>query len=185
MTKKNRTQEKIMNSLLILMERKPLEQISMSEIAEKAQINRTTLYRHFEDKYHIIEEREILFFSEFAASFKTNYQQSLSEHLEDRNQKLIQTLKVIEKHRFFLKIMLGPNGEMSFNTQLQQILKDIFYKRETLVKEVFTNLDITLTQVYHSQALIGIINYWANHDDLDLIYIYNFISDYTSKILVD
>lgn len=81
--------------------------------------------------------------------------------------------------------MLGPNGEMSFNTQLQQILKDIFYKRETLVKEVFTNLDITLTQVYHSQALIGIINYWANHDDLDLVYIYNFISDYTSKILVD
>lgn len=185
MSKKNRTQEKIMNSLLALMETKALEHISMSDIAKKANVNRTTLYRHFEDKYHIIEEREKLFFSEFKSVFKTTRNLSISEQLKYRNNDLLEILTVIQKHHYFLKIMLGPNGEMSFNTKFQKVLKDIFYKREVIVKEVFTNMDSTLIQVYHSQALVGIITYWVNHNDVDISYIYKFLTDYSLKIIAD
>lgn len=44
----------IMESLLLLLQEKSLEEISVKEIVEKAGVNRSTYYRHFESKLDVI-----------------------------------------------------------------------------------------------------------------------------------
>lgn len=50
----NESKELIENSLIRLLKKKPLNNISMTEIAEEAEVVRMTLYRHFRTKEEII-----------------------------------------------------------------------------------------------------------------------------------
>ena len=64
-----RTKSDILSAVLTLLERKPLDKISIADIAAEAKINRATFYLHFMDKYdalgqlvdaHLEPLREIL-----------------------------------------------------------------------------------------------------------------------------
>lgn len=49
-----RTKTFLSRTLLKLMEEKPLEKISVTDICDNALVHRTTFYKHFEDKYHLL-----------------------------------------------------------------------------------------------------------------------------------
>lgn len=48
-----KTKKNIYEALVEIMEHKSFEEIRVSEICEKALINRSTFYAHFEDKYDL------------------------------------------------------------------------------------------------------------------------------------
>lgn len=50
-----KTKKNIYESFLHLLERNAFENIKVSEICEKAMINRSTFYAHFEDKYCLLD----------------------------------------------------------------------------------------------------------------------------------
>ena len=56
--KTEQTKNKIRQVLLELLEKESINQLSTSQIARKAEINRVTLYRHFDDKWEILESIE-------------------------------------------------------------------------------------------------------------------------------
>lgn len=49
-----KTKKNIYNSILSIMRDKPFEEIKVSDICEKALINRSTFYAHFNDKYELL-----------------------------------------------------------------------------------------------------------------------------------
>jgi AcrR family transcriptional regulator len=49
-----RTRHLLQEALDWLLTRKPLRQITVQDITERAQVNRTTFYAHFEDKYELL-----------------------------------------------------------------------------------------------------------------------------------
>jgi AcrR family transcriptional regulator len=51
-----RTRQFIMDAFAELLEQKPFEKIGINEIADLANINRSTFYLHFEDKYALLDE---------------------------------------------------------------------------------------------------------------------------------
>ena len=55
-----KTQKKFEESLLKLMETKKFEAITVNDITELADVNRSTFYRHYLDKYELLEKIAIL-----------------------------------------------------------------------------------------------------------------------------
>ncbi len=53
-----RTRRNIINAFIALRSRKPLEKISIKELAEAAQINKATFYSHYHDIYDLSEQLE-------------------------------------------------------------------------------------------------------------------------------
>ena len=53
-----KTQKKFEESLLKLMETKKFEAITVNDITELANFNRSTFYRHYFDKYELLEKIE-------------------------------------------------------------------------------------------------------------------------------
>ena len=53
-----KTQKKFEESLLKLMETKKFEAITVNDITELADVNRSTFYRHYFDKYELLEKVE-------------------------------------------------------------------------------------------------------------------------------
>lgn len=51
----DRTTRDIINAFMDLLDQKSFEKISVQDIIEKTMINRSTFYRHFQDKYAILE----------------------------------------------------------------------------------------------------------------------------------
>lgn len=65
-----KTKKILYESLLALMKEKPFEEIKVSDICEKALINRSTFYAHYTDKYELF------------SSYIDNLKSSLSKELE-------------------------------------------------------------------------------------------------------
>lgn len=49
-----RTRKLLSNTLLDMMEKEPIEKISVKDLCDNAMVNRATFYSHFEDKYHLL-----------------------------------------------------------------------------------------------------------------------------------
>ena len=56
--KTTKTQKKIQQSLLDLMKSKKFETITVNDITSLTDINRSTFYRHYVDKYEVLEKIE-------------------------------------------------------------------------------------------------------------------------------
>ena len=52
--RQRRTKKFLMTALMELMEERPLSEISVVDICERAMVHRTTFYAHFEDKYALL-----------------------------------------------------------------------------------------------------------------------------------
>jgi len=50
-----RTHKLLSNSLISLLKEKSFDDIRISDICDEAMVHRTTFYKHFEDKYHLLE----------------------------------------------------------------------------------------------------------------------------------
>ncbi|WP_410405695.1 TetR/AcrR family transcriptional regulator [Lactobacillus gasseri] len=61
--KSKKTDQIIESALLKLMDSSDLNKITMNELADMANINRVTIYRHFNDKWAIIEQIEARLFT--------------------------------------------------------------------------------------------------------------------------
>ena len=61
----NQTDQKIRNALLSLITAKPFAKVSTDQICKTADINRSTFYRHFADKYLVLEKIEADLLSKF------------------------------------------------------------------------------------------------------------------------
>ena len=75
------TQKALRDSLIELMQKKPISKITIKELCENADINRTTFYAHYTDQYDLlkhIEDETLSWGKEMIANFSPN---SGKEHI--------------------------------------------------------------------------------------------------------
>src|SRR5699024_9614754 len=61
----SRTKKRLRESLTTLMQEKPVQSITVREIAELADINRSTFYLHYQDVYDMVTQIQDDMFQEF------------------------------------------------------------------------------------------------------------------------
>ncbi|MEC5119167.1 TetR/AcrR family transcriptional regulator, partial [Lactiplantibacillus plantarum] len=120
--KKNGETDRIIESALLkLMESRDLNKISMNELAAMANINRVTIYRHFNDKWTIIEQIE----SKFFTALKKPHQQMLDQlALKSDNgiEYLTNFLQVFKDNLTTIRILTSSHGDLSFSAKLMNHL---------------------------------------------------------------
>ncbi|GHO92822.1 TetR family transcriptional regulator [Reticulibacter mediterranei] len=114
-----RTHKLLWEALLSLLEQRPLESISVTEICEKAMVHRVTFYKHFEDKYDLLEY-----------GLQATRMQLIEElHQEETSQtkrKHIRMLEQIAKHQRLYSLMMVEKETHSLPSLMrQQLTKDI------------------------------------------------------------
>ena len=77
--------DSLTEALLILMKQKPFEQISVTELTEKAGVGRVSFYRCFESKEDILtgmlDQAAIRWWEQFNAQGRTDYVRGIFEHI--------------------------------------------------------------------------------------------------------
>lgn len=106
------TKTVLKDSLLELLKKKPIEKITVSELAEKADVNRATLYIHYYDAFDLLEKIE----DEFYGNIKKSFENFEAERFEI----ILETiLNEIYENRKLCEVLFGQFGDMKF---LEKIL---------------------------------------------------------------
>lgn len=160
--KSKKTDQIIESALLKLMDSSDLNKITMNELADMANINRVTIYRHFNDKWAIIEQIEARLFT----ALKKPHQKMLDQlALKSDNgiEYLTNFLQVFKDNLVTIRILISSHGDLSFSTKLMDHLLEMEGLSHSLMHLQANNDLQELFSYYSISALIGIIRFWTIH----------------------
>lgn len=157
------TKRKLSKSLISLLTSKSITEIDVSELCEKAGINRTTFYKHYASLYHLLDELIVQFFKRIETLFL-----SLSSG-ENTTSKVAYLLKYLKQNREFVTIIMNNNSFSSISERLIQlnficnlINSNIQYRKNDYVSEDYY-VDFIIS------GWIAAIRRWVNENcDLDV-----------------
>ena len=110
------TKKRLYESLMKLVGKKPLNQVTVKEITEDADVNRSTFYFHYQDVSSMVVEMEDKFLQDFSVALTA---------LEQKSHDFIAILvRCLENHRNLCKLLLGSNGDMAFVEKMKAIVAE-------------------------------------------------------------
>lgn len=146
----------LQDSLIELMKEKPISKITIKELCEKADINRSTFYAHFTDQYDLLRKIEDETLS-WAKEAVTNLMGKPDKHeameiLEGIFQNLIEN----SRH---LQVLMSEQGDIDFQKQLfTQIYKQCGIN---LAATYDKNSDLKGSYfIFAVNGSVGLIQHW-------------------------
>lgn len=166
-----RTKESIRDALVELINEKGFEATTVKDITTKAKINRGTFYSHYQDKYDLMTKCEEEFMHEMADRILKNVPNFFADADTASPAATPFTLLVsffdyINQNRSFMRAVLGPKGDLSFQTKLKKFVwKTLFESNKNpLIKQENFLVPANYLISYIASAHIGVIQQWLDSD---------------------
>ncbi|RYG72368.1 TetR/AcrR family transcriptional regulator [Lentibacillus lipolyticus] len=159
--RKKYTRMVLKDSLINLLKTKPISAITVKEICEQADINRSTFYTHYNDQFDLLEQIE----AEIIADLNTYLRQYNFEQEEESLQMTEKLLEYVASKKEICQTLLSGNGDLSFERRIMDVT------RQFLIKSWTDNSDIDeRISEYASTFIISgsiyVIKHWlANNLD--------------------
>ena len=152
-------------ALLELLEKKDIEFITITEITQRAGVNRTTFYLHYDNIDDLLEETVSYINKEFVNSFNTNATPEInskeSAFLITDNQ-LIPYLNFCKKNKRILKLVHQKPNLFQMEKAYRKMYETIFYPAVSQFLSDETQKIYNLE--FFTQGISGIIYKWIELD---------------------
>lgn len=160
-----RTKQLLKEALLTLLKEVEFEEITIKKLTTYAQINRSTFYAHFYDKYDLLEKtinEELISFVEEVAP-KSEEELTLANI---PNPFYLRATQYIYQHGEFFKVMMGENGISSFQQQFLKIIEKHMLNHLEKLHPHLNKMEIPkeLFVSYVAHGYVGVISYWLEND---------------------
>ena len=152
-------------ALLDLLEKKEIEFISVTEIAKKAGVNRSTFYLHYENVYELLEETIENTNKKFLQSFKNCEKPDVTSRLGAflvTEEFLVPYLKFCRENKRLFKLAHKRPTVFGNKKAYQNMYEKVFYPAVSqFIKE--ENARVYVLEFF-TQGVVGIINKWVEDD---------------------
>jgi AcrR family transcriptional regulator len=151
-----KTQESMKKAVIELMTEKNFDDITIQDIADRANINRGTIYLHYQDKFDLLDKliqghiNELGEMGEWACKL-------------DWGNALIPFFEYFEKNYLFFSTMLASKGAPSFRSRLLEFVMEGFKGEIDKDSERNTDLSEDVMLQYAGVAYVGIIEWWIRN----------------------
>lgn len=164
-----KTQQAIKMAVISLIEEKGMDAVTVKDITQKAQINRGTFYAHYQDKFDCLEkwENEIIHgIQQIAETNALTIQQALNSQaaFPETFNLAILMLEYIDQHHDFMRVMLGKNGNLAFQTKLKQIIWEALLQH-VIIDDTQFRIPKKYFIAYVASAHVGVIQQWLNQKE--------------------
>ncbi len=115
-----KTRALLQQSLIQLMEKKEINDISVKELADLADINRGTFYLHYADIFDMLHKIE----KELFVEFNDILERTAEEDPLPSTHKTVLTeiFAFLERHYSLARVMIGPHGDLAFVNGLKDLV---------------------------------------------------------------
>lgn len=156
-----KTRRQLKKGLAALMKEKSVNQITVKELVEEVDINRSTFYLHFKDIQDLLREIE--------ENMEAQIKRAIEEHpIVSGNENAFYFIedmfRVLDEEREISKALIGPNGDMGFIHRIERIIKE--NSRGTLEK-VFPGKkeDLKYFYAFCLSGCLGLVKVWLNEGE--------------------
>ncbi|MGC6174491.1 TetR/AcrR family transcriptional regulator [Lacrimispora sp. 38-1] len=156
-----KTQRLLKESLLELMEKKDIKNISVKDITELADLNRGTFYLHYADTYSLLQEMETEVLNDFQ-NMVNNYREAFKK--ASLMPVIIPIIQYIEENKKICNILFENSSSNDFVNRFHTL---ILKNGTAIIKEQYPDArDVTLNYFleFITYGLTGVLKQWLNTD---------------------
>jgi AcrR family transcriptional regulator len=154
-----RTQKLVLDALIELTIQKGFSTVTVSDIASLAGINRATFYRHYKDKFDLVNQYTENIYE--MLSIRSDAVSELKVHQMPPN--LVKIFEHIKENAKFYRVMLGRHGYPAFAEKIRNFIQmriksslPVNLQKDEKLLDLFVN--------YSSSASFGAVLWWLEHD---------------------
>lgn len=163
-----RTRKMLLEALIDLTIERGFAAVTVRDIAERAMVNRATFYRHYLDKYDLLDQymADVYTLTEPQAEAPL-LQQRPAQTPDQPPPGLVAMLEHVRENADFYRVMLGKNGDTVFTLKVQLYIEKRFRSQlPSLALQANPGdppLDLVLS--YLSYAGLGAIVWWLDNTE--------------------
>lgn len=155
-----RTRSALKSALLTLMKNKPLQKITVSELADFADVNRKTFYNHFHDVDSVLHELENDFLEQL---FSVIDPSNLWSDIENPSPLLRKLISEMTSNMDFLKLLIASREHHhlleGFRARLRQLWGDVLKDDDKVDHDIlFSFLD------FMSAGTVSVLESWITSE---------------------
>lgn len=154
-----KTKKAMTDALARLLLEKPLNNISVREIAEIADINRGTFYLHYRDVYDMVEQLQNEIFEKFNKIVDDHEPKNNSNELFPM---LVEVFNLLSENSDLAKVLIGKNGDATFVDKLKNALKEKCFYNFSKIFGIKSSDKFNYFYSYTVSGCIGICSAWLN-----------------------
>jgi AcrR family transcriptional regulator len=159
-----------MDAFVELLREKDIEKISLIEIANKANVNRGTIYLNFIDKYDVLEQ---CIEENLAEAFKDCREHIDAKDITSSKESVLMVLEQLEKRFDFYKSLLKNTNFSAFRKSIHdEVVRTI--RAIGLIEEDANALQSEITIEFLASGISGALEWWFKNSD-----------DYSAEQLVE
>ena len=143
-----------------LLKEKTIKEITVKELVEEVDINRSTFYLHYTDIYDLLEQTENDLKNEILEI--VNNDQRL--RMEETMPYITELFAFIADNREIASALLGPHGDVAFMRQIEQIILSHCMKYLKPYLEQLDDRTLESVNGFCIAGCIGLIISWMKHD---------------------
>lgn len=154
-----KTRRVLRQCLTTLLKEKKIQEITVREIAEMADINRGTFYLHYKDVYDLMEQIE----NELMAELEEVLNHHSVQDLMVQPSLIFKELyPMVQKNSDIISLLMGQNGDLSFVNRLQAILRERFVKHWQNLNNWGDPDSLEAYSSFIVTGCIGVVQYWLD-----------------------
>jgi Transcriptional regulator len=149
----------------LLLEGNDADSITVSEIAGRADYNRSTFYFHYKDKNELLEELFRDAIGGFRNAVESTFRHVRSINLDEVAPTTRLSFEHVERNKKLFKALHSIRRSDSLYERLEQMYFELFRGRYHFYrKDPSLAIDDEMTMSYQIHAMIGTVKYWIQSD---------------------
>ena len=154
------TRSAFVDAFICISESRPIEKITIREIADKAGYNRTSFYQYFEDTFHLLSYMEDYIVSYIQEPIVTRIGKIPAE------EKFVQLFTdMYYENNKYLKVLFNSMNYHRFEQKLKRILIPAFEQQICLALD---NVQAEYIIDFYLSGMISIIAKWTTSEDMSV-----------------
>ena len=155
-----KTKAQLRHGLARLMQKKSIKEITVKELVEEVDINRSTFYLHYTDIYDLLEKTEL--------ELKDELMNIISNEepvpIEATMPHITALFTFVADNRDIASALLGPNGDVAFISHIEQIIAGhcMDFLRPYMADSDSDRLGFA--NAFCITGCVGLIIDWMKHD---------------------
>lgn len=158
-----KTRMQLRAGLARLMQKKSIKEITVRELVDEVDINRSTFYLHYTDIYQMLDCIE----SELSKEISDAMQALPDDPTDGASHDFITRMfSILAENKDICCALLGPNGDMSFVSKVEDMIADTIVTR-IRKKRPDDIHDIRYAYAFCLTGCVGMVKAWLSEDNDD------------------
>ena len=165
MARQESAKHKLQQALILLLDNESFDQLTISEICQKAAVNRSTFYHYYDNQYELLEDTYgyliAMFMTEFE-QYQADFKVTKETHFTD-DTRLIPYLTFVKEHQLIYKIYLEHERDFHHKERFDRLVSHTF-KPYYNTHGITDNVKIAYMASFFLAGITQVIRGWIRNN---------------------